>query len=135
VVKMRGVQVKAGIFDENIHDLGVNFSFFFSPTPFLSTFTSLPPAAVPIFISNKSLTTTAAHPTFLTALHHCLHPLDRNPGVMHITGTLPATVTAAIRPRSSVSSVPEAVGTFLSHGGSEFCAWQHVELAAPILQG
>ena len=29
MVKMRGVQVKAGIFDEKIHDLGVNFFFFF----------------------------------------------------------------------------------------------------------
>ena len=28
MVKMRGVQVKAGIFDEKIHDLGVNFFFF-----------------------------------------------------------------------------------------------------------
>ena len=29
MVKMRGVQVKAGIFDEKIHDLGVKFFFFF----------------------------------------------------------------------------------------------------------
>ena len=29
MVKMRGFQVKAGIFDEKIHDLGVNFFFFF----------------------------------------------------------------------------------------------------------
>ena len=28
MVKMRGFQVKAGIFDEKIHDLGVIFFFF-----------------------------------------------------------------------------------------------------------
>ena len=33
MVKMRGFQVKAGIFDEKIHDLGVNFFFFFKGKP------------------------------------------------------------------------------------------------------